>query len=197
MGKGLNEIRETINVRIIGGRLKGRKLIRPNGLAIRPTADRTREAIFNILGPTVIGAKVLDLFAGTGAFGIEAISRGAHAAVFVENDDNALSIIARNLQVFKLGEKSKVFKLDVLKNLDYISLDDTKFGIIFLDPPYGKGMVSVVLNAINDSIEVAQDTVVIVEHALTEPISTGNDTFQLYDQRRYGNSLVSFLSNML
>ena len=184
-------------MRIIGGCLKGRKLIKPVGTAIRPTADRTREAIFNIIGHRVIGSNVLDLFAGTGAFGIEAISRGARSAVFVENDKEALSLITRNVKALNLEEIANVVKLDVLNNLNTFRFHRVEYDIIFLDPPYGKGMVTNVLNLIHNFDGIASNAVVIVEHAIAEPIPSEKQSLRLYDQRRYGNSLVSFLTNML
>ena len=166
-------------------------------MAIRPTADRTREAIFNILGSRVVTANVLDLFAGTGALGFEAISRGAKAVIFVENDRKALSIITRNIQHLKLENEADVIKLSVLKGLDFLAHHVTKFEIVFLDPPYGKGMVLPVLQRLDEFGTVSQDAVIVVEHASTESIQVENGALQLYDQRRYGNSLVSFLSHML
>ena len=128
-------------MRIIGGRLKGRRLTGVRG-QIRPTADRVREAIFNILGPEVPGSLVLDLFAGTGALGIEALSRGAQAAVFVENHSTSLQVLRRNVDQCALSEVSRVLPLATEKALPKLAAAGAQFSLIFLDPPYGRGLAA-------------------------------------------------------
>ena len=123
-------------MRIIGGELKGRKLISVRGHHTRPTADRTREAIFNILGSRVHGAMVLDLFAGTGALGIESISRGAERVVFIDTYKRAISVLQRNIDAFSLGKKTTVIQWNILKNLDCIQSIDHAVDLVFMDPPY-------------------------------------------------------------
>ena len=185
-----------VALRIIGGQLKGRKLFKPRGSLIRPTADRTREAIFNILGSKVDGAAVLDLFAGTGAFGIEALSRGAATAVFVEDDSYAVSLIKRNVIACNLESQVKIIKLNALKYLHYRNDRGQGPDIVFLDPPYEKGIVASVLDLLDDFLSSRQSCVV-VEHAISEPIIRGSRRLIVYDQRKYGSTLVSFLTHML
>ena len=123
-------------MRIIAGALKGRVLSPVQGRT-RPTAAKVREAIFNILGAAVAEARVLDLFAGTGALGIEALSRGAAAAVFVEDHPEALKGLRRNLETLGLLERSQVLPLPVAAALRKLSARGAPFGLVFLDPPYG------------------------------------------------------------
>ena len=128
-------------MRIIAGALKGRVLAPVQGRT-RPTAARVREAIFNILGAAVAEARVLDLFAGTGALGIEALSRGAAAAVFVEDHPGALKGLRRNLETLGLLERSQVLPLPVAAALRKLAARGEPFGLVFLDPPYGGGVAA-------------------------------------------------------
>lgn len=123
-------------MRIIAGVAKGRHLYSPKGLRIRPTLDKVREALFNILGEVVQGSSVLDLFAGTGAMGIEALSRGAETCLFVENYGPAVETIKKNLKISGLESKARVLKMDVFKALPLLSEKGEHFEIAFLDPPY-------------------------------------------------------------
>ena len=134
-------------MRIIGGDLRGKKLHSIRGKKIRPTADRLRESIFNILGSRARHTVVLDLFAGTGALGLEALSRGADSAVFIENDKGALSLIERNIRSCNFHDKARTVKWDIKKNLNCIKLTRPTFGLVFMDPPYkGKAIRPSLLN---------------------------------------------------
>ena len=133
-------------MRIISGRLKGRKLKSVRGARTRPTADRVRESLFNILGPeSVRDAVVLDLFAGTGALGIEALSRGAARAVFVEKAQPAVTVLKSNLAACELTQTARVIQWDILKNLNCLKHCEKPFTLVFLDPPYDRGMVKTTL----------------------------------------------------
>ena len=125
-------------MRIIAGAFKGRRLAPVKG-RIRPTAAKVREAVFSILGPAVVGARVLDLFAGTGALGIEALSRGAAAAVFVEDHPESLKVLRRNLADLGLADRTTVWPLPVTTALKKLAGRGERFGLAFLDPPYGGG----------------------------------------------------------
>ena len=164
---------------------------------IRPTADRIREAIFNILGEKVLGADILDIFAGTGAFGIEALSRGARTVTFVENEKYAVTIIERNIRACKLEEVTNILKIDAVKNLHYLKYYDHQMDLIFIDPPYEKGMIVPTLKCVVNFCTIKKDSVIVVEHSISEKIPQRIRHLQLYDQRKYGNTLVSFLSTML
>src|SRR5690349_15507257 len=129
-------------MRVVGGRLRGRTLATPKSQAIRPTADRLRESLFNILAHAyddpVTGARVLDLFAGTGALGIEALSRGASEAVLVDDGVEARGLIRENVTALGLGGVTRVFRRDATRLGDAHPVG--AFSLVFLDPPYGKGL---------------------------------------------------------
>src|SRR3954452_24745497 len=128
-------------MRVVGGRLKGRNLASPSSRDIRPTADRLRESLFNILihayGDPISGARVLDLFAGTGALGLEAVSRGAAFALFVDDGAEARALLRQNVEALGVGAMTKIFRRDAMKLGPVHPVE--LFGLVFLDPPYGKG----------------------------------------------------------
>jgi 16S rRNA (guanine966-N2)-methyltransferase len=181
-------------LRIIGGELKGRKLRTAPGGETRPTANRTREAIFNILGAEVRGAHTLDLFAGSGAFGIEALSRGAAAALFIETGREALAVLARNIQVCGVADRASVIRWNVARNLDCLRKREPRFGLIFLDPPYHHNLVAPPLTHLHAVRCLAQGARLVVEHGTQDPLPELGDAYLLTDQRRYGKTLVSFLA---
>ena len=184
-------------LRIIGGELKGRKLHTLPGLVTRPTANRTREAIFNILGVEAGGAHVLDLFAGSGAFGIEALSRGATAALFIETGREALAVLARNIHLCGLAERASVIRWNAARNLDCLRRREPLFRLIFLDPPYHHGLVAPALAHLHAARCMAQGARLVVEHGTQDPLPELRDAYVLEDQRRYGKTLVSFLSYVI
>ncbi len=184
-------------MRIIGGELKGRKLVSVRGSHTRPTMDRTREAIFNILGPRVRGAMVLDLFAGTGALGIEAISRGAERVFFIDTHKQAISVLQRNINAFSLEKKATVIQWNILKNLDCIQSLNDAFNLAFMDPPYGGHLIEPSLSNLHRSRCLESGARLIIEHSKFEPLPESDLPFKLMDQRHYGKTLVSFLDYML
>ena len=184
-------------MRIIGGELKGRKLFSVRGAHTRPTADRTREAIFNILGQDVHEAVVLDLFAGTGALGLEALSRGAHKAFFIENNKHVLSALKRNIAASGVESKSTAVQWNIVKNLNCIRSIEPAFNLVFMDPPYGKHLIVPTLSNLHDSCSLKTNARLIIEHAQSDAISDLPGPFKVLDQRRYGKTLVSFLRYVL
>ncbi len=184
-------------MRIISGRFKGKKLHSVRGLTIRPTADRLRESIFNILSHGVLNAVVLDLFAGTGAMGIEALSRGAESAVFVENNPKALSVIQRNITSCCFGKQAHIIKWDIKKNLNCLKSAGTAFDLVFLDPPYNRGMVTPALLNLEQTGSLKKGARIVVEHSPQESIPDPVFMFDIADRRKYGKTLVSFLTYMI
>lgn len=185
-------------LRVIAGELRGRRLATVPGLKTRPTADRTRESIFNILGPTLRGLHVLDLFAGTGAFGIEALSRGAATACFVEIGRDALRVLSANLQALGLTERTSVLRADAARNLSGLTDRVPRFGLVFMDPPYGKDLVGPALVGLHAADCLAPGARLVVEHAADDDLpDLAAAACRLHDQRRYGKTLVSFLTYML
>ena len=182
-----------MGLRIIGGELKGKKLYTIPGTLIRPTSDRLRESIFNILSYLVKEAVVLDLFAGTGALGIEALSRGADSAVFIDNNKKALSVVERNIQSCAVDKRSQIIRWNIVKNLNCIKSVDSKFNLVFMDPPYNKGLIKPTLINLYDSESLVNEAGIVVEHDYIEPIPETSKQFELTDQRKYGKKLVSFM----
>ena len=180
-------------MRIIGGEFKGRKLHKFRGTDIRPTADRLRESIFNILSHRESGKIVLDLFAGTGAFGIEALSRGAESAVFVDNHMGSTKLIRRNLITCGLEKRARIIKWDITRNLNCLKPMRASFDLIFMDPPYAGRMIKPALHHLHGSRAMADGAWIIVEHANSEPIPDPLPDMVFFDQRRYGKTLVSIL----
>src|SRR5262249_22095704 len=154
-------------MRVGGGRLKGRNLASPSSRDIRPTADRLRESVFNILvhayDNPIEGARVLDLFAGTGALGIEAISRGAAFALFVDNGAEARALLRNNVEALSLGGVTKVFRRDA-SNLGPAHPVEP-FSLAFLDPPYSKGLAETALTSLRDGGWLVPGALVVVEEA--------------------------------
>ena len=125
-------------MRVISGSARGHKLKAPEGLTTRPTTDRIKESLFNIIAGDLYQCKFLDLFSGSGAMGIEALSRGADKAVFVDKDRKSISIINDNLKATRLDNKAQVLNCDVSTAVSKLKSLNEKFDIIFMDPPYGK-----------------------------------------------------------
>ena len=186
-----------MGLRIIGGDLKGKKLSSVRGTTIRPTADRLRESIFNILSLRVQEAVVLDLFAGTGALGIEALSRGAESTVFVDNNREALSVLERNIKSCAFDNRTKIIKWNIKKNLNCLKSIRPLFDLVFLDPPYNQNMLKPALFNLDRSRSMKIGTCIVVEHSPMESIPKDLSTFETIDQRRYGKTLVSFLNYMI
>ncbi|MBC2696250.1 MAG: 16S rRNA (guanine(966)-N(2))-methyltransferase RsmD [Desulfobacteraceae bacterium] len=182
-----------MGLRIIGGELRGKKLYTIPGTLIRPTADRLRESIFDILSYLVKEAVVLELFAGTGALGIEALSRGANSAVFIDNNKKALSVVERNIQSCAVDSRSQIIRWNIVKNLKCIKSVDSQFNLVFMDPPYNNGLIKPTLINLYNSGSLGNDACIIVEHTPFEPVPAICKPFELVDQRKYGKKLISFI----
>ena len=181
-------------MRIVGGRLRGRTLAAPKSQAIRPTADRLREALFNILvhayGDPVTGARVLDLFAGTGALGLEALSRGAAFALFVDDAAEARALLRENVATLGLGGTTRIFRRDATKLGPADPVDP--FNLVFLDPPYGKGLAEKALVSARDGGWLAADALIVVEEAADAGFKPP-DGFEQLERRRYDDTEFAFL----
>src|ERR1700681_4506634 len=154
-------------MRIVGGRLGGRALAAPKSQAIRPTSDRLRESLFNILahghGDPASGARVVDLFAGTGALGLEAMSRGAGFALFIDDGAEARALIRQNVEALGLGGVTRIFRRDATKLGPVHPVKP--FGLVFLDPPYRKRLAEAALASLRDGEWLAPEALVVVEEA--------------------------------
>lgn len=179
-------------MRIISGDHKGRRLFSIRGMATRPTSDRVREALFNILGTKPDGAQVLDLYAGTGALGIEALSRGANHAVFVDRSGQALTILRKNIAQCNLGESSRILQWDITKNLNCLKPYPQTFDLVFMDPPYHKHFVPLSLSHLSTSQCLKTTAMVVAEHETGETLEATSSGFQLERTRHYGQTTLSF-----
>jgi 16S rRNA (guanine966-N2)-methyltransferase len=181
-------------MRIIGGRLRGRKLAVPNSQAIRPTADRLRESLFNILahayGDPVTGARVLDLFAGTGALGIEALSRGAAFALFIDERAEARALIRENVAALGLGGVSRIFRRDATRLGAAHPVEP--FSLAFLDPPYGHGLAEAALVSARSGGWFTAPALVVVEEE-AKPAFRPPDGFDECERRRYDDTEFTIL----
>jgi 16S rRNA (guanine966-N2)-methyltransferase len=182
-------------VRVVGGRLKGRPIEAPTGAATRPTSDRVREAMFNILshsidGWSIEGRRVLDLFAGSGALGIEAVSRGAALCVFVEDDADARGAIRANVEALGLGGVTKIFRRDATALGPAGKHDD--FDLVFLDPPYDKGLAERALSSADAGGWLAAGALVVIEERAGTALALPPQYVEI-DRRRWGDTQVSFL----
>ncbi len=180
-------------MRIVAGTLRGRALKSPASAAIRPTADRLRESIFNVLahayGDPVADARVLDLFAGTGALGIEALSRGARFALFVEDAPEARALIRENVEALGLTGVTRIFRRDAAKLGDARPIEP--FGLVFCDPPYGRGLAEQALISARTGGWLAPGALVVVEEkagAFRSP-----DGFEEIERRAYDDTEIVFL----
>ncbi|MCM8784220.1 MAG: 16S rRNA (guanine(966)-N(2))-methyltransferase RsmD [Candidatus Omnitrophica bacterium] len=179
-------------MRITTGILKGKKLISPKLKNLRLTEEKVRKAIFDVLGEFVERAVVLELFAGSGALGLEAISRGASSVTFVDNDKECIEVVKRNIPP-EIKPKTKVMRIDCFRAIDYFSCHEERFNLIILDPPYKKGLVSLILKKISESsILLEPEALIVVEHHGEEKLGELGNLF-LLKQRRYGEVFVSFL----
>jgi len=183
-------------LRIIAGQRRGKRLAAPRNRDIRPTADRIRESIFSIISDRVDGACVLDLFAGTGAMGLEALSRGAAQATFVDSDSGAAALIRRNLAACGFADRGRVVRRNALDALVGMRGRNI-FDLVFMDPPYDRALVAPTLTVLSASAVAVPHALVVVEHAPGEHVPLQADGWQRIDQRRYGKPLVSFMTPML
>jgi len=181
-------------MRIVGGRFGGRTLKAPSSNSIRPTSDRLRESIFNILvhayGDPITDARVLDLFAGTGALGLEALSRGARFALFVDEAAEARALIRANVEALALGGVTKVFRRDAAK-LGEIGATEP-FNLIFCDPPYGKGLAEQSLASARNGGWLAPLALVVVEEAAKAKFKPP-DGFEEFERRDYDDTEILIL----
>lgn len=185
-------------MRIISGKCRGR-LLRTPGLGnvnagIRPTADRVKEALFSILGGRIRGARVLDLYAGTGALGLEALSRGADSAIFVDQGEGAIALIKKNVELCGLSERSVIIRRDLARGLSFLQEFSAVggFDLIFLDPPYRQGLVDSFLLTLSELGLLALDGVVVGEEGAEVELAETYPGLQLADHRRYGDTAIWF-----
>lgn len=182
-------------MRVISGTAKGRRLASFKGEGIRPTADRVKESLFNIInsnfGPLDDKA-VLDLFAGTGNLGIEALSRGAANTVFIDEGLKSVKVLKKNLDVCGFVDRSEIVQTSVESGIRLLSRKGYKFNLVFLDPPYEKGFVEKTLRGLIEEGILEYEAVVVAEHSVRERPSMEYDGLTFTDRRKYGDTEISF-----
>lgn len=180
-------------MRVIAGTAKKRQLKAPKGFLVRPTADRVKEALFNILGPAVIGSCFLDLFAGTGSIGIEALSRGADKAVFVDKDIKNVHIIKENLNITGFEAKARLICLHVNKAVSLLGREGQTYDLIFIDPPYLKELVSDTLSGIMKNDLLKPGGIIVVESSKKDQLFRDEGGILILTrQEKYRDTLLSF-----
>ena len=175
-------------MRVITGSARGVRLKTPDGLKTRPTADRVKEAVFSVIQFEIPGARFLDLFAGTGQMGIEALSRGAKSAVFVDEWKNACALVRENLKLTRLTDQAKVINLDYLS---YLKTCKETFDIVFLDPPYAEIFLENALNKISEIDILSDRGIIICERPAEKLLDFEVPGFQRGKDYRYGNTWVT------
>lgn len=186
-------------MRIIGGTAKGRRLASFKAASIRPTSDKVREAIFNILqqpdGDGFRFERVLDIFAGTGAMGMEAISRGAGRASFIDSSPKAVQVIKKNLELCAFTDKAFIIAKDVIAALEQSAKRGEQFDLIFIDPPYIASQIDKTLNTITDKRLLAAEGIIVAESSKRMIWDGELNGIELFDRRKYGDTVVSFYKN--
>jgi 16S rRNA (guanine(966)-N(2))-methyltransferase RsmD len=172
-------------MRVISGSARGLKLKAPEGLATRPTTDRIKESLFNIIAPYLPECRFLDLFSGSGAIGIEALSRNAEKSIFVDASTDSINIIKKNVTAARLTERAEIVKSDVLAAIDMLGRRGEKFDIIFMDPPYNKELALRAIEKIANADILADDGFIIAEQSQDEdlPIVDGMEVYRVKDYK--------------
>jgi 16S rRNA (guanine(966)-N(2))-methyltransferase RsmD len=178
-------------MRIIGGEFRGRKIKQPESADIRPTKDRIREAVFNMIAVSVPGAKILDLFSGSGAYGLEALSRGARKAVFVEKGKEGSEVIKENIRVLGVENKAEVVMADAFGFLEGIQGREEAFDLVFADPPFGKNLAKKTLIKVNHYDILNHSGTLIIEHHEDELLPRSEGDFSVLKEKTYGNIIIS------
>ena len=181
-------------MRIIAGSAKGIRLKTPKGMNTRPTADRVKESVFGILANRPIDAEVLDLFAGTGNLGLEALSRGAASALFIDKQAQSIKIMLENALLTDLAGLAIICREDVLQALRRLSNEGKSFDLIFCDPPYNLGLAPKVLQMLDTSRVLREDGVLVLEHSRHEKLPEGLKRIVAYRSEFYGETVVSFFT---
>jgi len=179
-------------LRVIAGEYKGRRLDCIEGMEIRPTTDKVKESLFNILGNIVIDSTFLDLFGGTGGIGIEALSRGAKYVAFIDANVKSIKVLKGNLDHLNIKDNVEVFHTDYTTAISKLYKYKKQFDIIFIDPPYRVGIAESALEEINKNPILSQSGLIIVEHDSKKDMPQRVGKLYLFRIKQYGNTALSF-----
>lgn len=181
-----------IFLRVISGSARGKKLISPPDEKVRPTLDRIKESVFNMIAFSVYDSVVLDLFSGSGALGVEALSRGAKKCIFVDKSRESLKVTEDNLKITSLDGKASLINSDFS---DFLEVTNETFDLIFLDPPYHEGLMDNALKLIHSKNLLSKDGIIVCESDTEAAFSPDESLFEVYRNKRYGKVLITLLKN--
>lgn len=179
-------------MRVISGKVRGLKLDTPKNEDVRPTTDRVKESLFNIISPYIIDSNVLDLFAGTGSLGIECLSRGASYATFVDVSKESIKIVKSNIEKARVENESTILNMDFKSAIKRLRLQNKKFDIIFMDPPYYKNMFIDAISNIDSADLLSQDGIIVVEHDKQDKFEDKIGRLEKIRDKKYGNTTLTF-----
>lgn len=178
-------------MRIISGHYKGRKLSSTKSLHIRPTTDRVKEYIFNVLHDFPMNKTIVDIFSGSGNLGIEAISRGAHKIVFVDNSFESLDILKKNLDALKIPDQNiQIVKSDAIK---FVKKNQIPFDLYFLDPPFKYPELQQLLDTLFNTGYINAESIIVLENEISNPINESSKSYDIIKQKKFGRSLINFI----
>jgi 16S rRNA (guanine966-N2)-methyltransferase len=185
------QVNGEFEMRVIAGTARGMKLKAPKGMQVRPTADRVKEALFSILGSRIPGACFIDLYAGSGAIGIEALSRGAEYCIFVENKRTNIALIKENITKTGLVNKTRVICADAIKTMKSLALENIKADLLFMDPPYEYINIGTIVDSVLELSIVSESGLIVAEHAFSN--RQWADKFISTRQKKYGDTCLTFI----
>lgn len=178
-------------MRILAGQYKGKKLFAGNDLSIRPTTNRIKESIFNVLQDFCKNKTVIDIFSGSGNLGIEALSRGANTVTFIDKEDSSIQVLKKNIHTLNIGSDKVVFvKNDAVR---FCNRTKYSYDLILMDPPFDYPPLQELISIITKKQMLDTNGIMIVEHEITNPILHSNEHYRILNQKKYGRSLISFI----
>jgi 16S rRNA (guanine966-N2)-methyltransferase len=178
-------------MRVISGSARGRALKAVPGTSTRPTTDKVKEAVFSMIGPYFDGGRVLDLFAGTGGLGIEALSRGADHAIFIDVEKKSIDTVLHNLEVSGFREKAEVYRNDAGRALKLLAKRGLQFDLVFLDPPYKMKVIQQLITAMEDQALLRPSVLIIVEHDVDDVLAETVGSLELKRRAHYGDTAIT------
>lgn len=179
-------------MRVISGKARGLKLDTPKNLDVRPTTDRVKESLFNIINPYIRESNILDLFAGTGSLGIECLSRGAKNCVFVDKSKDSIGIVKSNVKKARVDNESIILNIDFKDAVKRLSVQNQKFDVIFMDPPYYENMFIDCLKSIDELNLLKEDGLIVVEHDTKDLFDDSIGRLYKSREKKYGNTTITF-----
>jgi len=182
-----------VMMRITAGTAKGHKLITPKFKGVRPTTEMVKEALFNVLAPYITEATFLDLFAGIGNVGLEALSRGAKKVYFVDNNPKCIRLIKENAIALKFSDNAGIILMDALESIEFFKRKRVDFDIIFMDPPYELDYVSRVVHAVITSNILKEEGILVVQRSKREILTLNNSEGYIYKEKSYGDTILDFV----